>query len=82
MEFLSIVVRAVWDSEAGVWVATSEDVPGLVTEAETTDELVRKLHIMIPELLEDDPVVTGGEAREIPLYVIAECFSKVRLSNA
>ena len=27
-------VRAEWDEEAKVWVATSDDVPGLVTEAE------------------------------------------------
>jgi predicted RNase H-like HicB family nuclease len=27
-------VTAEWDSEAAVWVAESEDVPGLVTEAE------------------------------------------------
>jgi hypothetical protein len=28
-------VRAEWDAEAAVWVAASDDVPGLVTEAET-----------------------------------------------
>jgi predicted RNase H-like HicB family nuclease len=28
-------VDAHWDSEAGVWVAESEDIPGLVTEAES-----------------------------------------------
>ena len=33
-------------------VATSDDVPGLVTEAETPDELQRKLLVMIQELLE------------------------------
>lgn len=44
-------VDAFWDDEAGVWVATSEDVPGLVTEAETVDALMEKLRIMIPELI-------------------------------
>jgi hypothetical protein len=28
-------IRAQWDSEAGVWVAESEDVPGLVAEADS-----------------------------------------------
>ena len=28
-----LLVTAEWDDEAKVWVATSEDVPGLVTEA-------------------------------------------------
>ena len=47
-----ILVRAQWDSKAQVWVATSDDVRGLATEAATPDELVAKLQVMIPELLE------------------------------
>lgn len=43
---------AEWDGEAGVWVATSEDVPGLVTEAETVEALMEKLRVLVPELLE------------------------------
>lgn len=46
------VVRAFWDAEAKVWVAESDDVPGLATGAATLDELVSKLSVMIPELLE------------------------------
>ncbi len=37
-------VEAFWDAEAAVWVATSEDVPGLATEAETID-LTRPLRV-------------------------------------
>jgi len=44
-------VRAQWDSEAGVWVAESEDVPGLVAEAESPNMLREKLRVLIPELL-------------------------------
>ena len=47
-----IVVYARWDDEAGVWVAESEQVPGLVTEAETLERLAIKLEGLIPELLE------------------------------
>lgn len=43
---------AEWDGQAGVWVATSEDVPGLVTEAETVEALMEKLRVLVPELLE------------------------------
>jgi Domain of unknown function (DUF1902) len=46
------VVVADWDSEAHVWVATSEDVPGLATEADSEEHLVNKLKVMVPELLE------------------------------
>ncbi len=44
-------VHAEWDEEASVWVASSDDVPGLVTEAATTEELIAKLKVMIPELM-------------------------------
>ena len=50
-----IQVRAFWDGEAKVWVAESDDVPGLVTEAESVDQLVEKLKVLIPELLECNP---------------------------
>ena len=46
------LVNAAWDAEASVWVASSDDVPGLVTEAETLEKLEAKLQIMVPELLE------------------------------
>jgi len=48
-----IVVRATWDPEAGVFVAESDDVPGLATEAETIDGLGKKLPGMIEDLLDE-----------------------------
>jgi predicted RNase H-like HicB family nuclease len=45
------MVEAFWDSEAQVWVAQSDDVMGLVTEANTLDALIYKLKDIIPELL-------------------------------
>jgi predicted RNase H-like HicB family nuclease len=53
-------VSAFWDAEAAVWVAESDDVPGLVTEAETMEELVAKLKVLIPELLEANGVLPPG----------------------
>ena len=47
-----IVVRAMWDEEASVWVATSDDLPGLVTEAGTFELLRAKVPILAAELLE------------------------------
>ena len=43
-------VEAHWDSEAGVWVAESEDIPGLVAEAESMNALVEKVRVLVPEL--------------------------------
>ena len=53
------VVHAIWDDEAKVWVATSDDVPGLVTEAPTWDKLIPKLQAMIPELLDANGYADG-----------------------
>ncbi|MDD5033304.1 MAG: DUF1902 domain-containing protein [Methylococcaceae bacterium] len=54
-------VEAFWDHGAQVWVASSEDVPGLATEAETVEALVDKLRTVIPELLELSGVTPGAD---------------------
>ena len=57
-------VHAIWDGEAGVWVASSKDVRGLVAEASTREELVAMLKARIPELLElNDQPLREGEIR-------------------
>ena len=48
-----IVVHADWDPEASVWVATTQDLRGLVTEAESIGALRVKLPGMILDLLEE-----------------------------
>ena len=58
-----ISVKAIWDEDAQVWVATSEDVPGLATEADTLEELTEKLKIMIPELLEANGMLDNNEEK-------------------
>jgi len=45
-------VEVHWDSEAGVWVAESDDIPGLVAEAESINALVEKVKVLVPELFE------------------------------
>ena len=47
-----ILVAAPWDPAAKGWVAESEDVPGLVAEADSPESLLEKLKTRIPELLE------------------------------
>ena len=48
-----IVIHADWDPEAAVWVATTNDLKGLVTEADTMEALRAKLPGMILDLLEE-----------------------------
>ncbi len=54
-------VVAIWDPEAEVWVATSDDVPGLITEAASMEVLIEKLKVMIPELLGANGYNDGDE---------------------
>jgi len=64
-------IRAEWDEEARVWVATSEDVPGLATEADTVESLIEKLRDMIPELLEANGI---SLAQEVQFEVLSRRF--------
>jgi predicted RNase H-like HicB family nuclease len=50
------VIRATWDDEAKVWVAASDDVPGLVAEASSVEKLIEKLRALVPEMLEANGV--------------------------
>ena len=65
----TFIVHAHWDDEAAVWVAESDDVPGLATEAETAEALISKLEVMIPELLEANGLGAPGP---VPFRLLAE----------
>ena len=67
-----LFIRAEWDADAGVWVATSDDVPGLATEAETLEGLSTKLESMVPELLEANGLHDGAE---VPFELLARKFA-------
>jgi hypothetical protein len=66
-----LFVHAEWDEEARVWVATSDDVPGLATEESTIEGLIKKLKVMIPELLEANGKLVEGE---VPFEVLTRRF--------
>lgn len=66
-----VKVTAFWDPEASVWVAESEDVPGLVTEADAVEHLVAKLRVMVPELLLANGVL-GADVKDVPIRLVAE----------
>jgi predicted RNase H-like HicB family nuclease len=63
-------VRAEWDADASVWIATSDDVPGLCCEAATFEELLAELEPLVPELLLANGVLP--QAEEVPLRVIID----------
>lgn len=75
-----LFIRAEWDEEARVWVATSNDVVGLATEGATLEELVDKLKIMIPELLDANQDEPTGES-EVLFEILTRRFEVAQRSS-
>lgn len=66
-------VEAFWDEEARVWVASSNDVPGLITEADTMEHLMQKLRTLIPELLHANGLLNDpGVTIDIPIHLLGK----------
>ena len=56
-----LVIDANWDSGARVWVSTSEDVPGVAVEADTTNQTVNILKDVIFDLMEANGIETDDD---------------------
>ena len=52
-----------WDNEAYVWIATSDDVYGLILEHSSLDTLVERVRQAVPELL----ALEGMQCNDISL---------------
>jgi predicted RNase H-like HicB family nuclease len=63
-------IKAMWDPDAGVWVASSEEVPGLCTEAETLEILIEKLKTIVRELLQVNGVVFPPH--QLSFHIVSE----------
>ncbi len=48
---MEYVINFTWDAEANVWIATSDDIPGLVLESGSFDALLERTRFAVPELL-------------------------------
>lgn len=62
------VINLQWDSEAAVWIAISDDVPGLALESGSCDVLIERVRYAVPELLE----LNGKEYKDISICFKAE----------
>ena len=52
-------INAHWDAESNVWIATSDDIQGLILECESYDGLLRETLLAVPELLSCEGVQCG-----------------------
>ncbi|WP_276118889.1 DUF1902 domain-containing protein [Pararhizobium qamdonense] len=75
MKHVSIIVRAIWDEEASVWVATSTDIDGLAVEADTMELLEPKILAAISDLLELNDI--SSDLSEIPVHIMSEHLTSV-----
>ena len=57
--------------------ASSDDVPGLATGADTLEALIEKLKVIIPELLEENGLLAAG-AHDVPFAILAERTEQTR----
>jgi predicted RNase H-like HicB family nuclease len=65
-------VQVNWDEDAKVWWATSDDIPGLVTEAETFEDLDRNVRELAPTLLAANDVLRKDETGHITIRLVRE----------
>ena len=65
---MSYKIKFQWDKEAAVWIATSEDVPGLVLESGSFDALLERVRYEVPELIE----LNGPKPESYKLTYITE----------
>lgn len=49
---MEYIITFTWDDEASVWIATSNDIPGLILESGSFDALLERTRFAVPELLE------------------------------
>jgi hypothetical protein len=68
-------INMLWDNEAGVWVATSDDIPGLVLESGSFDALLERVRFAVPELLE----LNSDRHTEMMLTFVSERQERIAL---
>jgi len=69
-------VNLSWDSEAAVWTANSDDIPGLVLESGSLDALIERIRFAAPELL----AMNGVESQTLSMHIRSERYEKVVLA--
>ena len=72
---MKLTIKVTWDADACVWVAESDDVPGLVLESGSCDALVERLRYAVPEMLE----LNGAAKGPLQLEVVSERLEQVAI---
>ena len=67
------IVDFAWDNETAVWIATSNDIPGLVLESGSLDALIERVRFAAPELLS----LNGRHDRTLNMCFKSERYEQV-----
>ena len=70
-------VKILWDNEADIWVAKSDDLPGLALESGSCDALIEKVKYIVPELLDMNDI----KADFCDLNFVADKLERVLISG-
>ncbi len=70
-------VKILWDNEAAVWVAESDDLPGLALESGSCDALIEKVKYIVPELMD----MNDMKADFCDLNFVADRLERVLISR-
>lgn len=71
---MEYIVSLTWDNDADVWIATSEDIPGLVLESGSFDALLERVRFAVPELLSLNP------PQSAPLSIVFQSERRERIA--
>ena len=71
----TFAINAYWDAEAQVWIATSDDVSGLVLEDRTYEGVLREARLAIPDLLECGGIPCGEFSLEVAVRPLEELIA-------
>ena len=63
---MKCTVKLVWDDDSNAWFTETKDIPGLHLNSLNFDNLVEKVRMAAPEMLEDNLDYTG------PVHIIFE----------
>ena len=69
MQKLPIQILVEWDSEASVWVGTTDDIYGFGIEDADLDRLVQRVPGMLLDLIEANEVALPTDMRDVPFEV-------------
>jgi len=61
-------INFTWDDEAYVWIATSDDVYGLILEHSSLDTLVERVRRAVPELLTLEGTTSDNISLDYGMY--------------